>query len=200
MPCARRRFWFSLAAPMPSAAIICRLPARRRPPCISQRRRRNLQRWLLSRHLRQRPLRQRRLSVRTSRNLPRFATRTVVLNNEVHKLQARLAALQGEPDQVRSLRKSLDGLKAGFETEKADYKAQIAQLTAKLDHAHTRLRPKRRASRVSTPKPFKRRSTMRRGPRPRRAIRPARSRMRPRRRPRHARLCRDAAPCIAAAQ
>jgi hypothetical protein len=73
---------------------------------------------------------------------------TVVLNNEVHKLQARLAALQGEPDQVRSLRKSLDGLKAGFEAEKADYKAQIAQLTAKLDHAHNAAAEKARVARL----------------------------------------------------
>ncbi len=73
---------------------------------------------------------------------------TVVLNSEVHKLQARLATLQGEPDQVRSLRKSLDGLKAGFETEKADYKAQIAQLTAKLDHAHTGAAEKARVARL----------------------------------------------------
>jgi hypothetical protein len=73
---------------------------------------------------------------------------TVVLNNEVHKLQARLAALQGEPDQVRSLRKSLDGLKAGFEAEKADYKAQIAQLTAKLDRAHTAAAEKARVARL----------------------------------------------------
>jgi hypothetical protein len=73
---------------------------------------------------------------------------TIVLNNEVHKLQARLAALQGEPDQVRSLRKSLDGLKAGFEAEKADYKAQIAQLTAKLDHAHTTVAEKTRVARL----------------------------------------------------
>jgi hypothetical protein len=73
---------------------------------------------------------------------------TIVLNSEVHKLQARLAALQGEPDQVRSLRKSLDGLKAGFETEKADYKAQIAQLTAKLDHTHAAAAEKARVARL----------------------------------------------------
>jgi hypothetical protein len=73
---------------------------------------------------------------------------TIVLNSEVHKLQARLAALQGEPDQVRSLRKSLDGLKAGFEAEKADYKAQIAQLTAKLDHARTGAAEKARVARL----------------------------------------------------
>ncbi|MEJ0052871.1 MAG: hypothetical protein WDN02_17015 [Methylovirgula sp.] len=73
---------------------------------------------------------------------------TVALNSEVHKLQARLAALQGEPDQMRSLRKSLDGLKAGFEAEKADYKAQIAQLTAKLDHAHAATAEKARVARL----------------------------------------------------
>jgi hypothetical protein len=73
---------------------------------------------------------------------------TVVLNSEVHKLQARLAVLQGEPDQVRSLRKSLDGLKAGFEAEKADYKTQIAQLTAKLDHTHAAATEKARVARL----------------------------------------------------
>ncbi|HEY0145313.1 MAG TPA: hypothetical protein VGB93_04000 [Methylovirgula sp.] len=73
---------------------------------------------------------------------------TVALNNEVHKLLARLAALQGEPDQMRSLKKSLDGLKAGFEAEKADYKAQIAQLTSKLDHTHAATAEKARVARL----------------------------------------------------
>jgi hypothetical protein len=73
---------------------------------------------------------------------------TIVLNSEVRKLQARLAALQGEPDQMRNLKKSIDGLKAGFETEKADYKAQIAALTAKLDHAHAAATEKARVARL----------------------------------------------------
>jgi len=58
------------------------------------------------------------------------------LNDEVHKLQARLAALQAAPDEIRGLKKSLDGVKASLDAEKAEAKAEIAQLTTKLDHAH----------------------------------------------------------------
>jgi hypothetical protein len=58
------------------------------------------------------------------------------LNDEVHKLQARLAALQAAPDEIRGLKKSLDGVKASLDAEKAEAKAEISQLTTKLDHAH----------------------------------------------------------------
>jgi hypothetical protein len=67
-----------------------------------------------------------------------------VLRDEVRKLQQRLAALQpgSAPDDIRSLKKTIESLQASLNAEQTDFKAQIAQLTARLDHVHE-------ASRVS---------------------------------------------------
>jgi hypothetical protein len=76
-----------------------------------------------------------------------------LLSDEVHKLQTRLVALQSQtPEEIRSLKKSLDGLKADLEAEKADSKAQIAQLSAKLDHLHESSIHVSAAERAHTPR------------------------------------------------
>lgn len=59
------------------------------------------------------------------------------LSDEVHKLQLRLAALQAQtPDDIRTLKKTIEGLQASLDSQQADFKVQIAQLTARLDHLH----------------------------------------------------------------
>ncbi len=101
------------------------------------------------------------------------------LSDEVHKLQLRLAALQAQtPDDIRTLKKTIEGLQASLDSQQADFKVQIAQLTARLDHLHegTRVSAATKPARpASTPKPFRRPSI---GPRAtkRRATRPAPSR------------------------
>lgn len=68
------------------------------------------------------------------------------LSDEVHKLQLRLAALQAQtPDDIRTLKKTIEGLQASLDSQQADFKVQIAQLTARLDHLHE-------GARVSTAK------------------------------------------------
>jgi hypothetical protein len=61
-----------------------------------------------------------------------------VLSDEVRKLQQRLAALQqgSAPDDIRALKKTIESLQASLHAEQTDFKAQIAQLTARLDHGH----------------------------------------------------------------
>jgi hypothetical protein len=70
------------------------------------------------------------------------------LGEQVRKLQARLAALQTAPEEIRGLKKNLDGLKASLDAEKAEAKSEIAQLTAKLDHAHVAAAEKARVGRL----------------------------------------------------
>ncbi len=64
---------------------------------------------------------------------------TKKLNDEIHALQTRVEAMRtapqsGAPDDIRSLKKSVDGLKASLDSIKAETGAQIAELNAKIDH------------------------------------------------------------------
>ncbi len=70
-------------------------------------------------------------------NEMRHATKK--LTEEIHALQTRVdtmrtASLPGAPDDIRSLKKSVDGLKASLDSIKAETGAQIAELNAKIDH------------------------------------------------------------------
>jgi hypothetical protein len=61
---------------------------------------------------------------------------TAALSEEVHGIETRLDSLRAAaqtPEEIRALKKSIDGLKASFEAEKAEADASIAQLSAKLD-------------------------------------------------------------------
>ncbi len=65
---------------------------------------------------------------------------TKKLTDEVHALQARVEAMRTAPqttgttsEDVRSLKKSVDALRASFESSKAETGATIAVLTAKID-------------------------------------------------------------------
>ncbi len=61
---------------------------------------------------------------------------TAALSEEVHGIEARLNSMRAAgqtPEDLRALKKSIDGLKANLEAEKAEANASIAQLSAKLD-------------------------------------------------------------------
>ncbi len=63
---------------------------------------------------------------------------TKKLGDEIHTLQARIEALRvavrsQSPEEMRGLKKGLDGLKASFETAKAETDASTASVTARLD-------------------------------------------------------------------
>jgi hypothetical protein len=59
---------------------------------------------------------------------------TKKLTDEIHALQARVASQSPAPDDIRSLKKSVDGLKVSLDSIKAETDAQIAELNAKIDH------------------------------------------------------------------
>ncbi len=61
---------------------------------------------------------------------------TAALSKEIHAIEARLDSIGAAgqtPDEIRALKKSIDGLRASLEAEKAAANASIAQLSAKLD-------------------------------------------------------------------
>ncbi len=59
------------------------------------------------------------------------------LSDEVHKLQLRLAALQAQtPDDIRTLKKTIESLQASLNSQQSEFKAQITQLSSRLDHLH----------------------------------------------------------------
>jgi hypothetical protein len=69
---------------------------------------------------------------------------TMALSDEIHGIEARLDSLSAAaqtPDEIRALKKSVDGLKASFDAQKAQANASIAQLSAKLDQIE-RVAPK----------------------------------------------------------
>lgn len=57
------------------------------------------------------------------------------LKQELHTIEARLDSMHAvqSPEDIRALRKSIDGLKASLDAEKAEATTSIAQLSAKLD-------------------------------------------------------------------
>lgn len=64
------------------------------------------------------------------------ASTTVALSKEVHGIEARLNSLPATgqtSEEIRALKKSIDGLRASLEAEKAESDASIAQLSAKFD-------------------------------------------------------------------
>ncbi len=69
-----------------------------------------------------------------------FRRVTQEMAEEIHSLKASLASLRSSTaqsqnaDEIRSLKKALDGAKSGLEASKAETNASIAQLTAKLEH------------------------------------------------------------------
>jgi hypothetical protein len=60
---------------------------------------------------------------------------TAALSDQVHGLETRLDSPPASqtPEEIRALKKSIDGLRAGLEAEKAEANASIARLSAKLD-------------------------------------------------------------------
>ncbi|HEY1735033.1 MAG TPA: hypothetical protein VGG12_00150, partial [Methylovirgula sp.] len=63
---------------------------------------------------------------------------TKKLNDEIHALQTRFDTMRsapqsGSPDDIRSLKKSMDGLKASLDSIKMETTTQIAELNAKID-------------------------------------------------------------------
>jgi ribosomal protein L29 len=69
-----------------------------------------------------------------------FRRVTQEMAEEIHSLKASLASLRSSvaqsqnADDIRSLKKGLDGAKSGLEASKAETNASIAQLTAKFEH------------------------------------------------------------------
>ncbi|MGO9006284.1 MAG: hypothetical protein ACLQIQ_04830 [Beijerinckiaceae bacterium] len=69
-----------------------------------------------------------------------FRRVTQEMAEEIHGLKASLASLRSSvaqsqnADEIRSLKKGLDGAKSGLEASKAETSASIAQLAAKLEH------------------------------------------------------------------
>jgi hypothetical protein len=64
------------------------------------------------------------------------ASTTAALSNEVHGIEARLNSLPATgqtSEEIRALKKSIDGLRASLEAEKAEADASIAKLSAKFD-------------------------------------------------------------------
>ena len=52
-------------------------------------------------------------------------------------MQLRLAALQAQtPDDIHTLKKTIESLQASLDSQQTDFKAQIAQLSARLDRLH----------------------------------------------------------------